>query len=312
MANEILGAKSYLVLETESTWGTTPGSTWVHMPVHEYSVKFRPERRNSVPFLGLRQRKHGKNFRGMPSGTLRTSLFGQVDSGASVSLAQYLLDWALANPETQTRPSKSAQWAEGPGVADKAHTGLRVNQLTLSGSEDSGFVEVALDLMGKSDAVEGSIETLPTDREKIQEMEFFDCTFALAGSSVNLASFQYVVNHNLKPYYLNSYTPTLIEPGGLVETLQFTLIKNAATYDAYRRATTATEVTGQIVCKGLHNGTGSGSNTIVTIDFDRLSYVNHDDQVDFNSLTKIPLQFDVLKPDSSSNGITITYSDDGP
>ena len=307
----ILGNKSYLVLASESTWGTTPGTpVRVHVPASEYSVKFRPERRNAQPFIGLRQRKHGRPTKGMPAGTLRTSLYGAVDSGATVSLAQYLLDWALANPETQARPSKSSQWTEGPGVSDKDHKGLRVNQLTLSGSEDSSFIEVALDLMGKTEALESSAESLPADRNKLQEFEFVDATFALAGSAVKVANFQYVANQNITPDYLNSFNPTHLEAGDLIESLQFTLIKNADAWDAYRSATSVTEVTGQIVLKGLHNGTGAtGNYTVVTIDFARLGYINHDDEVNFNRLTRIPLQFEVLKPDDSDNGIEITYSE---
>jgi hypothetical protein len=310
MANEILGAKSYLTLETESTWGTTPDSEWVHLPVMDYGVKFVPERRNATPMLGVRQRKHGKNYRGMPSGSLQTSLFGAVDAGPGISLAEYLTTWAFASPESVDLPSKSAIWAEGPDVANKIHKGLRVNQATMSGSDDTGFIQVDLELMGKTEANHATAETLPDDREKIQEFEFFDATLSIFGGAVAFKSFQWQVQNNLEVNYLNSFNPSLLTAGQRIESLNVVLIKNADTYDAYRRLSTVTETTATLVLRGLHNGTGAtGTHTVLTITFNRLSYVNHDDQRGISQLTKIPLQFDLLKPDSASNAVTLAYSE---
>lgn len=314
MANEIHSSLSHLVLSSESVWGTTDAvPVWVHMPVFDYGVRFRPERRNAQPHVGLRQRKHGKPVKGMPSGPLQAALYGEVDTGTTESLAQYLLDWAFLNPENiLTLPSKSAQWAEGPGVADKDHKGLRVNTATLSGSDQSGIIELALDLMGKSDAnLSGGMESLPDDRNKLHEFEMIESTFTLAGSGVKVSQFQYQAANNLEVNYLGQSEPELITGGPRVDTLSMTLVKNSNTYDAYRRSTDMNEFTAELKLRGLHNGTGAaGDFTVATITFNRLQYADHEDERSFENLTKSPLQFDVLKPDDSNPAVSIAYSEE--
>lgn len=307
----ILGAKSHLFLSDETVWGTQDDPPdYVHIPSVAYNVRFRPESRNAQPAIGLRQRKHGQYVRGMPSGTLQTALYGQVKTPPGHSLAQYLLDWAFANPESLELPSKSAEWAEGPNEANKLHTGLRVNSATLSG-DDSGQVGLSLELMGQAEADVVTAQTIPTDHELLQEFLFHNATLTLAGSSVGMQSFQWQANNALEVNYLNSFNPSLITAGDRVDTLQCTLVKDGDTYDVYRRTQAATEVTAVLVLKGLHNGTGGvGTNyTVVTITFNRLRFVDFEDQWAMNQLTKIPLQFDVLKPDSGSNAVTIAYSE---
>lgn len=315
MANEILGAKKYLVLANESTWGTTPGSPdYVHLPVTDYNVRFRPQNRQANPYAGIYQRKHSRNFRGMPSGQLNTPLYGWVLTPPATSIAEYLLTWAFANHETADLPSKLAEWAEGPNVANKRHNGLRVNSATLQGSDDSGVVELQLDLMGKSEVGQSTVssaQTLPADRNKLVDMEFADCTFQLAGSAVSVKSFSLQVQHGLKAEYLNSYTPSLLVKSQRVVTLSMVLIKNSDTYDAFRRATSQTEFTGQIVVKGLHNGTGGEETnwTVGTIDFPRLSLTDVDEQGGKEDLSTQTLNMAVLKPDTSSNDLAIAWSE---
>lgn len=314
MTNEIHHSLSRLALSSETVWGETDAvPVWVHMPVMDYGVRFRPERRNAQPVIGLRQRKHGKNVKGMISGPLQASLYGQVDSGATISKAQYLLDWAFLNPENiLTLPSKSAQWLEGPGVADKDHKGLRVNSATLSGSDQSGIIEVSLDLMGQSEAALASSESIPTDHEKLQEFEFCESTFTLAGAGVNLAAFQWQASNNLEVNYLGSFNPSLITAGPRVDTLQLTLVKNSATYDGYRRAAAMNEFTAVLKLRGLHNGTGTVATdyTVVTITFNRLQLADFEDQRSFETLTKSPLQLDVLKPDDANPAVSIVWSEE--
>lgn len=314
MADEIHGSLSHLVLSSEAVWGETDAvPVWVHMPCDDYGVRFRPERRNAQPYVGLRQRKHGKTVKGMPSGTIQTSLYGQVDSGATVSLAQFLMDWAFGNPEeVLALPSKSAQFYEGPGVADKHHKGLRVNQATLSGSDQSGIIQLSLDVMGKSEELAASVQALPADREKLQEFEYIESTFTLAGSGVKLAAFQWQAANNLEVNYLGQATPELITAGPRVDNLQLTLVKNSDTYDAYRRSTAMNEFTAVIKIRGLHNGTGTALTdyTVCTITFNRLQYADHEDQRSFANLTKSPLQLDVLKPDDANPAVSIVWSEE--
>ena len=68
MVSPNVGAKRYLVMGTESSWGTLPGTPYyVHVPVDDYTVKFAPVNRQNNPFSGLLQRKHSRNIKGMPA-----------------------------------------------------------------------------------------------------------------------------------------------------------------------------------------------------------------------------------------------------
>lgn len=318
MANEILGSKSYLQLITESTWGVNPDTLsgsgsgaagTVHLPVDEYSVRFRPENRQANPFLGIYQRKHSKNFRGLLQGSLRCPLYGWNPGGTGgVSLAEWLMNWAFESHESNDLPSKSAYWIEGPDTANVEHNGLRVNQATLQGSDDSGIIEIQLDLMGKNEDTLGNSQAPPNDREKCVEFEFQDASFQLAGSAVSVKSFSLQLNRALQAHYLNSYSPTHLFPGDYAMTLQLVIVKNAATYDAIRRAETTDERTGRITLQGLHNGTLGSTYAQVQIDFDRLHTMDVDDDRARQNLNFQTLNFVVLKPDTSNNGFRTTWS----
>ena len=316
MANEIIGAKSYLHLLSESTWGVNPddssgsgGSTdFLQCPVDEYSVRFRPEVRQANPFIGIYQRKHSKNFRGLPSGTLRTALYGAAPPGGSTSLAEYLMDWGFESQESDALPSKTAIWAEGPDVANSEHNGLRVGAATLSGSDDTGFCELSLDLMGQTEDAQGGAPAVPTNRDQLQEMEFKDATFKLAGSTIALKSFSLALTRGLTPHYLNSFTPTHLFPGDYSMTLQMVIAKNSTTYDIIRRQSTLDTRTGEIVLLGLHNSTLTNSSTKVTISFDRLVTVDADDDRARDNLNFQTLNFFVTKPDTANNGFRTAWT----
>lgn len=323
MTNEILGARSYLCLASEDIWGSNPmgaagsgsnasGSAqdYMHIPVDAYGVKFTPQNRQSNPFIGLLQQKHSTNFRGMPSGGLQTKFYGWQADNMGKSIAQYLMEWGFQNHEDTTPPSMSAIWAEGPDVSNKIHTGLRVTNAILAGQDDSGEVTISLELMGKDEDTLGTMPTLPTDREKLIEAKFADVTLTLGGAAVNIKDFQWQVQSQLIVEHLNSYWPSLILKTRHVETFQCTLIKNSSTYDVYRRLSTDTELAATLVVKGLHNGTGStGNYSQVSISLPRMHFLNSDDQISPTELARQPLQFAVLKPDSSSNCSAMTWSE---
>lgn len=313
MANEEHGIKSYLYLAPESTWGSASAGPYVFLPCEKYDVHFKPERRNATPFVGLRQRKHGKNFRGSPSGGLQAFLYGAWNEGTSGSTgskskAQLLLDWAFGDHENVFGASMTAEWAEGPDVSNVRHTGLRINQATLRGSADSGIVEVDLDLLGKAEANFATARAIPDDMDKLQEFEFFDASLSLGGSPYTMDGFELQVQNNLKAEYQNDFNPTFLIAGQRTLTLQVTLKKNSDTWAAYRRATSPTEMAGQLILRGLHNGSGlSGTKTKVTIDFARLAYHTQQDNRSRDSLVTSPLQFDVLKQDGSQNDMVMTW-----
>lgn len=314
MANEILKTKSYATLYTESTWGTKPGSpTYYHLPVLDYNVWFKPQNRQANPYLGLFGRKHSKNFRGMPSGNLSCALHGYIPAGGSVSLMQYILDWGLGDLEAGETGSKGCQWAEGPGTADKEHNGLRVNAATISGSDDSGFIQASLDLMGKTEAGDGtySVQALPDDRERIVDCEFPDSTLSIGGSAVAYKNATLQVQRGLKVEYLNSFTPSLLLSTQTLISFQCQLIKNADTYDTLRRASTVSEVAVVWTIKGLHNGTGTGGTnyTQAAITMDRCSFLDAGEQGSKEDIANQQLSYAVLKPDSSAASIAIAYTE---
>lgn len=323
MANEILGARSYLCLASEDVWGSNPmgaagsgsnasGSAqdYMHIPVNSYGVKFVPQNRQSNPFIGILQKKHSTNFRGMPSGSIALPFYGWRADNMGKSIAQFLMEWGFQNHEDTTPPSMSAIWAEGPDVSNKVHTGLRVTSATLAGQDDSGEVSLNFEVMGKDEDTLGTMPSLPVDREKLIEARFADVTLTLGGSTVNIKDFQWQVQQQLIVEYLNSYTPSLILKTQHIETFQCTLIKNSATYDIYRRLTSDTELAATLVVKALHNGSGTtGNYSQVSVSLPRMHFLNSDDQISPTELARQPLQFVVLKPDSSSNCSAMTWSE---
>lgn len=304
------GRKSYATFFAEATWGTRPATpVYYQIPVETYGVLMNRDVRNGDPFIGILDRKHNKAFRGFPAGQIVTRAYGFLPNSNTDSILKYLTNWAISEPTTIEKLSKGIDWAEGPDVSNKTHLGLRVNNYTLEGSTDSGTVNITLDVMGKTEAALVTAQTLPTDREGCIEPEFSDCTVALGGSAVSVASFKYSVANNLTPTYLNGTSPSYLAAGQLVETFEIEIIKTADTYSAYQRAFTEQEMTGQLVVKAPHNGTGgSGTLTVLTIDFGRLAFLNPGDSAQ-KGLLRQRLSFAVLKPDSSTASKVLTYSE---
>lgn len=312
MANEILGATKYLTLCAESTWGTKPGTpAYLHLPVSAYNILYKPQNRMSDVFNGIFQRKHSHNFRGMPQGSFSCPMSGIKDSVVSMTISQYLMDWAFnVDWEVSATASKTAEWAEGPDVANKEANGLRINTATIEGSADSGVVTFSADVMGKTEAALATAQTLPADRELHLDCEFPDVTLTLGGSSVSVSAFQLQINNGLKVEYNNSVTPSLILKTQRVITFNCTIIKNATTYDAYRRSTTATELAIVLAIKGLHNNTGStGTQSIATTTMARCQLVDVQESGGREDICKQELQFVVLKPDSSTKDLTTAYTE---
>lgn len=305
--------ESYLTLTDEVDWGVFPGSpTKHHVPVETYTVAMAPESRNATPFAGLRQRQHGRIFRGMPAGQLTTPLMGWRPSGMTPSLAQYLLTWGCANPEARKRASKSAEWYEGPNVANRRHRGLRVNSATVS-AQEGGPVMIALDLMGQDEddnTAVGSAPSLPNDREKLVEYDFTDCTLSIDGTAVEFGGFQWQVQHNIAPSYMNSKRPTALVSGDTIETLQLSPPKLTEAWDERIREAGLQEVPVVLTLKGYHNGTGTAETEwdIVTITFARCSLRTAVTSTERGIIMQ-PLEFDVLKPQSSSNGSVMAWTE---
>ncbi len=321
MANEIIGGLNYLMLASEDVWGSNPvgaagsgsnasGSAqdYWFCPVKEYSVRFRPENRQSQNFIGLMTQKHSTNFRGRPSGGLTAPFIGWKAGNLTTSLAQQLMEWGFANHTNQTPPSKTGVWAVGPNVSNLLHNGLRVNSASLIGSADSGEVDIQLGLDGKTEALMATAPTLPVDMEKMIDARFADVTLSLGGTQVQIKDFNWTVQSTLIVEYLNSFNPSFILKARHVETFSCTLLKNSSTYDAYRRAASDTEIAGVLVVKALHNGTLSDTYAQVSISLPRMHLLDADDQISMTDLTRQPINFVVLKPDTSAQPSAMTWS----
>jgi hypothetical protein len=323
MANEILGGLSYLMIAREDVWGSNPvgaagsgsnasGSAqdYMFLPCREYSVRFRPENRQSANFLGLLQQKHSTNYRGRPSGNLVAPFIGWGPHNATTSLAQQLMEWGFASHEDTTPPSYTAAWAEGPNIANLLHNGLRVNSASLIGSADSGEVNISLGLDGKSEAALATMPGLPVDMEKALEANFAHVTLTLGGSEVQIKDFNWTVTSPLIVEYLNAFTPQAILKAKHLETFSCTLLKNSATYDVYRRLQADTELAATLTVQALHNGSAGLSNSYakVSIALPRMHLLDVDDQFSMQDLTRQPLSFAVLKPDTSANASAMTWS----
>lgn len=312
----ILGAKKYCMLVDESAWGTFPGMpTYYHLPVQDYGVRFNPVNRQAKRFVGLMQPKHNRNYKGMPQGALQCGLHGYYNAGLDKSLAQLMLEWAFASHESKTPQSKSIEAYE-ENLANKRHTGLRVNSATLQGSEDSGVLELNLDLQGKAefgDDVVTASQALPTDLNRIIDFEFPDIVFELGESEIPIGGFSWQVQTGLKVKYLNGRTPYWIQKTQHIETLTITPPKSSDTWDAFRREVVdMVETEGVLTIKGLHMGTGDADTNWnqCVIEWPRLSLVTVAEEGGMEDLAMQPLTFLCAKPDTSDNCSTMTWSDE--
>ncbi len=316
LGDEFVGAQKYAFFVDETDWGTLPnGPGYIAFPVDDYSVEMNPESRQSKPYIGLDALKHNTVFRAMPGGGIGLPLYGWKPQGSSVSGMQYFLDWGFGDHGIfNGLASKVCEWAEGPDIANKRHLGLRVNSATITGSDDQDQISIALDVQGKDEVgndVMTTAQAVPDDRNLLVYAPFAKCEFSLATAPVLLKSFSVQIQRALKVHYLNSRRPSLLVGTGRIVTVEFVPVKNDDTYDAYNRAVGMTEFEGQIVIKGLHNGTGAtGDYTVATIDFPRLSFQatktqGGRDDVQFNNMKMF-----ALKPDTSDHDMDISYTEE--
>lgn len=314
----LLNSRKYLALVDETEWSVFPETpTYYHMPVDSYGVLFTPENRQAKRYVGNMQPKHNRNYKGMARGQMVCGLHGYKPTGiaAGKSLAQVMLEWAFAAHSSQTPPSKSAEWYEGPDVANKRHTGLRVNQATLSGSSDSGVLSLSLDLLGRREFgndIVTTAQTLPNDRELLVDFEFPDIYFELDGTEMPIGAFSWQVQAGLKFDHLNSRYPAFLKKTGHVETLSISPMKNDDTWDDFRREVVAmVETEAELTIKGFHNGTGTVDTDYAqgVIAWPRLSLITVGEEGGMEDLAKQPLTFICLKPDTSSNCSAMTWSD---
>ncbi len=313
----VIGAKRYQYFEKETgtgaAWGTRPTTpVLVHAPTTSYGVKLVRNMKKANPFAGRAQRHHAQNPNSMVSGSITMPLYGAFLSAPAVSIMQYFLDLATDDQEVlDPRPSIRAfdihRDGSGTTVAGHEHSGLRVNKMTLKGS-DSGL-ELSLDVMGKTEiTLSAAAAALPDDRNGLIECLFSDVVLSIGGSEVAIDSFEWSIDWGLKAKYLNSNRPSKISAQHNVQEFSWTPLKEAATYDAYLRLQAQTELEAILTIKGLHSGTGADNYTVGEFTFPRASLNAADDTISQDDFGMQAIKMDLLKPDTTDNTVTPVWS----
>jgi len=312
MSSEILGPNSHVFVYAESAWGTKPGTpVYVYLPVDSFGLKTQGQTRYNDPYTGGRFQKHAQAYNMAPSGQMGGKFHGYEDAGISESIAQMITDLAYGALADNESASIGVEWAQGPDTANKQFNGMRMDQLTIQGSAQSGVVEWNASFVGKNEVTLATAQTVPNDLEKLVDFQFCDMTLSIDSSAIKIASFQLQRSLNQKPKWLNSRTPNCIKVGKIVDTITFQFLKNANTYDTIQRAMasagTMSEKDLDVVLLGNHNGTGTNTNTRLTIDIPRACITDIDDKLSADDVFEQGLTFAILKPDSSTSAVTLSY-----
>lgn len=300
------GWQKHVWFKKESTWGT-PVTADIWLPVDAYDVVAKPEfYSNAGAFVGVRQRKAPNHpLKTMLNGSITCDMFGyQVTSGSLKSVAQHLIDMAVSAPAGLDLDSFTVNQYDPND--QKAHAGLRIGTCTISGSADQGAIKMTLAVEGNGETVVSSpslVHTVP----HYKSMMFRDATFALGGSAVTLRSFELTINNTLVVKHTNSQWPSVIAAMSRIVDYKFTLFKTANTYDALRRATSVTDITGELVLKGDHHGTTTNTYTTMTVAIDRMNFAGADDNSPKDDLWEQNLSYMILKPNTTDNDIDITW-----
>lgn len=301
-----------LHLIDEVTWGTKPGSpTRIWVPVSSYDVKLDVATRQSQLFVGNSKQHHSRKTNGTVQGNLTAPMFGWEHAGSAVSIAEYLYTWGFADPaDACARASKTAEWTEGPDLANREHNGLRVNTATLSGDSSSGQITISLDLMGKDEVALVSAATPPTATNGLVDFSFEDAVISLGGSVVEVKSFSWKQENNLVAEFASgSDRPYLLIQNEVKNMLSITLNKADDTYAALIRAAAEATMTGEIVVSGPHAGTGaSGTNTVLTIAINKLVLLSAPSSFSKGQIATEQLEFIAIKPSGTDPVFSSTWS----
>ncbi len=315
MAN-FMGWQKYIVGSPESVWGTyNSGAADLFIPYTEYSVQTVESYRQADLFLGVRQRRHNVKAGNIVQGNLACPLFGVHQGGKSI--AQWLIEWATSGPATPFVDSFTFDAYEA-GVDNKRHTGLRVASMSISGDADSNAISTSLSLIGKDESGGVSVTALDATTPQPVEFTFDDVklylqdgvegeTASTSPEEVSIRSFSLNINNNLKPYRTNSLYPTAVVAGVRTIDFSFAILKDSNTYDALRRSSTLVNKSAQLVMKGQHLGTASGTKTVARCYFDRLNFAGATDQVALNDLVGQTANWIVLKPNTTENDIEFAF-----
>jgi hypothetical protein len=314
----IFGDKSYLTLANEAVFGVQDGSpAYRYLPVLTYGLELLSDQRQPMPYTGMAEEFDNIIGQQHVAGAISTALYGWRNGADSTSLAEYIMAWAFTDLETLCNlPSKTAQWAEGPDVANKTHLGVTINGATLAGSDDNGSaITLNLDTLGSDEDPLTTAQTIPSDLERLNEFLFRDSTFSIGADSgsltaIELKGFTWQQQRNLTPVYNGSLTPRRFRPGKPNATFEFNIEKADGTWDAIRRSAVSNNYYGRLILKGLHNGTGAtGDYAKVQIDFPKLSFNVAKDTWARSGPALQGITFRIQKPTTTAASFGLTWSE---
>jgi hypothetical protein len=310
------GWQKTLFLAKETTFGVTPSSpapTYIYVPYQQCDLRNDPQAVVPDLYTGLYQERQSQIVKNMVSGGISLPLYGYVVS--SKSIAQHLLEWTIERPGSNGLFQDSFLVEEYEGGADnKRWNGVRVASATLSGDDQGGVINLALQCLGFKETGGITTQTIPLSVPQPIEFRFLDAVLNIGGSPVTMRSFNLSINNNLQARHVADGTadaqwPSIIFSGKRRVTFSFTLYHNANTYDVLARTLGSANSVIQLVLKGQHLGTGAASTnfTTVTIDLVRASFQSKNNQAALNDLAQQSPQFIALKPDTSASEIAFTY-----
>lgn len=300
------GWQRYYHIASESAWGELDGSpSYIYVPVTSCDVRAKPQAVRASVYTGHRQSRYNRIVNHTVDGTLVTNALAYHVS--SKSIAERLLTYAHSAPAGVDLDSFTLERFDA-GNDNKRWLGCRIDSLTISGTAGQ---EITLSAAIKAKQESGGItaQSLSATAPRPVGMLFRDATLSIGGTPVEMRAFTYTVMNNTQVYHHNAQWPSQISAGERQIDFSVTLLKTANTYDALRRATSVSSTTGQLILRGLHNGTGaSGTKTVITFDFDVLDFNDADDALDGpNGLEYQAIRYLALKPNTTDNDVDITY-----
>jgi hypothetical protein len=298
-------AKSFAVLQSETSWGTVGSDVDRYIPLTNFALKADVETREAKVYTGVRQQKFAEKVRRKLGGTISCPLYGFWAPSASQSFAQYLIEWAFGSPGTADRDSKSLNWIDD--VSASRWSGLRVDEATLSG--DPSGVTLSLTLAGKAETGTTWFGTLPNNRGHLLEFLFADVALTFDGSALPIESFSYTIRHNLALKFNSGYEPSSLRSAGSQQSLTIKPLKTSAAMAVLQRLAAMSHKTASMTLSGRHAGTGaSGTATQVVFAFNRLAIIDANDSVTPDDYNWQPITMSCLKPNSSTMAVGQTWS----
>lgn len=311
----ITGQDQYFNMAAETAWGEVPGSpVYVPVPFSEYNVKINRGRRNNTGHFGEYGTKHGTTFNATVSGGLKIPLYSYHPTalGTSKSLGQYLLEWAFGDIDARYLRSRLVEWAQGPNIANKLHVGLRINQFTLSGTDEAGFIDLAGDVMGHNELPVATAQVAVNNHHGLHSVPFSSVVLTASGVPLPISSLSLQRQHGLKGRFRGAIRTQLLAKTTRKTVLSIVLDKTSDDYDDAARLVNEPELELDVSLEmqGLNGGTGPGGTNYTKYVFDmpKCQFVQTDDSNGLEELMGQTLNFDVMEPDGADRDLTVTYS----